>query len=128
MSPILSVKLSVDSKSRHRQHHYNIKETTKTNYCRSTMANISTDDEIEISFTNHDWKLGFSITLGFGSQKARGDDGIYINSIEEGSPIALDGRIWVGDRITGVRNSLDGERVNLNGIDYETSVTILKKA
>merc|ERR1712038_333979 len=93
-----------------------------------TMDIISSEAEIEVSFTNHDWKLGFSITLGFGSQQVRGDDGIYINSIEEGSPIAQDGRIWVGDRITAVRNSLDGERINLNGLDYETSVTILKKA
>ena len=92
------------------------------------MNNLSSGAEIEVSFTNHDWKLGFSITLGYGSQKVRGDDGIYINSIEEGSPIAIDGRIWVGDQITAVRNSLDGERINLNGLDYETSVTILKKA
>ena len=81
------------------------------------MDTISSEAETEVCFTNRDWKLGFSVTLGFGSQKVRGDDGVYINSINEGSPIALDGRIWVGDRITAVRNSLDGERINLNGLD-----------
>jgi len=84
--------------------------------------------ELEVSFTDHDWKLRFSITLGFGSQQIRGDDGIYINSIEDGSPIAVDGRIWVGDRIVAVRNGTKGNRICLIKLEFKQSVDILKKA
>jgi len=116
------------------------------------MGYLSTGVELEVSFRNHNWKLGFTLSLGFGSKKARGDRGIYIKSIESGSPIALDGRIWVGDQITAVQNgshgspiALDGRiwvgdqitavqngshgnRMNLQNTDYETSMKILKEA
>ena len=92
------------------------------------MDYLSSGVELEVSFRNHDWKLGFSLTLGFGSKKARGDRGIYIKSIERGSPIALDGRVWVGDQITAVQNGSHGNRMNLQNTDYETSMNILKVA
>ena len=92
------------------------------------MDYLSTGVELEVSFRNHNWKLGFSLTLGFGSKKARGDRGIYIKSIERGSPIALDGRVWVGDQITAVQNGSHGNRMNLQNTDYETSMNILKVA
>ena len=92
------------------------------------MDYLSSGVELEVSFRNHNWKLGFSLTLGFGSKKARGDRGIYIKSIERGSPIALDGRVWVGDQITAVQNGSHGNRMNLQNTDYETSMNILKVA
>ena len=92
------------------------------------MDYLSTGAELEVSFRNHNWKLGFSITLGFGSKKARGDRGIYIKSIESGTPIALDGRVWVGDQITAVRNGSRGTRMSLLNPDYETALNILKVA
>jgi len=92
------------------------------------MDNLSTGVELEVSFRDQNWKLGFSLTLGFGSKKIRGDRGVYIKSIKSGSPIALDGRIWVGDQITAVQNGFHGNRKNLQNTDYETSINILKVA
>ena len=92
------------------------------------MENLSTGVDLEVSFRDCNWKLGFSLTLGFGSKKARGDRGVYVKSIESRCPIALDGRIWVGDQITAVKKGSHGNRMNLQNTDYETSMNILKVA
>ena len=92
------------------------------------MDNKSKQTELEVSFTNYDWKQGYSISLGFGSKYVKGDDGIYIDSIEKGSLIESDGQIWVGDRITAVKNGVNGDRIHLNNTSYETSRILLKRA
>jgi len=89
----------------------------------------STEDETEVELVN--WnangKLGFSITGGVGSQYIRGDDGIYVKSIQEGGLISWDGRIWVGDKLVAVKPGLDGRRINLTGCTHEEAVAILKQ-
>lgn len=91
--------------------------------------NHSNKDEIEVELVN--WnpngKIGFSITGGVGSQHIRGDDGIYVKSIQEGGLISWDGRIWVGDKIVAVKSGLEGQRINLTGCTHEVAVSILKK-
>merc|ERR1712223_305110 len=91
--------------------------------------NQSTEDEIEVELGN--WnpsgKIGFSITGGVGSQHIRGDDGIYVKSIQEGGLVSWDGRIWVGDKLIAVRQGLEGERIDLNNCTHDTAVAILRK-
>jgi hypothetical protein len=58
---------------------------------------------VELVNWNANGKLGFSITGGVGSQHIRGDDGIYVKSIQEGGLVSWDGRIWVGDRLVAVK-------------------------
>ena len=89
----------------------------------------SKEDELEVELINwnSNGKLGFSITGGIGSQHIRGDDGIYIKSIQEGGLVSWDGRIWVGDQLVAVKQGLDGERINLSNCTHETAGTILRK-
>jgi hypothetical protein len=91
--------------------------------------NQSNGDEIEVELVN--WnptgKIGFSITGGVGSQHIRGDDGIYVKSIQEGGLVSWDGRIWVGDKIVAVKSGLEGQRINLTGCTHEVAVSILKR-
>merc|ERR1712223_1275247 len=91
--------------------------------------NQSNEDEIEVELVN--WnpngKIGFSITGGVGSQHIRGDDGIYVKSIQEGGLVSWDGRIWVGDKIVAVKSGLEGQRINLTGCTHEVAVSILKR-
>jgi len=90
---------------------------------------LSNEDEIEVELVN--WnpngKIGFSITGGVESQHIRGDDGIYVKSIQDGGLVSWDGRIWVGDKIVAVKSGLEGQRINLTGCTHEVAVSILKK-
>jgi len=94
-----------------------------------TCNNSSKEDELEIDLINwnSNGKLGFSITGGVGSQHIRGDDGIYVKSIQEGGLVSWDGRIWVGDKLIAVRQGLEGERIDLNNCTHDTAVGILRK-
>jgi len=85
------------------------------------------ETEVEIVNWNSNGKLGFSITGGVGSQHIRGDDGIYVKSVQDGGLISWDGRIWVGDQIVGVKSGLDGKRINFTGCTHEVAVSILRK-
>jgi len=87
------------------------------------------EDELEVELINwnSNGKLGFSITGGVGSQHIRGDNGVYVKSIQEGGLISWDGRIWVGDQLVAVKQGLDGERVNLNNVTHDHAVAILRK-
>jgi len=76
---------------------------------------------------NPNGKIGFSITGGVESQHIRGDDGIYVKSIQDGGLVSWDGRIWVGDKIVAVKSGLEGQRINLTGCTHEVAVSILKK-
>jgi len=88
----------------------------------------SKEDELEVELIN--WnpsgKLGFSITGGVGSQHIRGDDGIYVKSVQEGGLISWDGRIWVGDQLVAVKQGLDGARISLDNCTHEHAVSILR--
>ena len=53
-------------------------------------------------------QLGFTITGGTDNQIIPGDNGIYITKVLEGGPVALDGRITIGDRLTGIRTENGG--------------------
>ena len=74
----------------------------------------SKEDELEVDLINwnSNGKLGFSISGGIGSQHIRGDDGIYVKSIQEGGLVSWDGRIWVGDKLIAVK------QYNLNNVFY----------
>jgi hypothetical protein len=94
-----------------------------------TCTESSKEDELEVDLINwnSNGKLGFSITGGIGSQHIRGDDGIYVKSIQEGGLVSWDGRIWVGDKLIAVKQGLEGERISLNNCTHETAVSILRK-
>jgi len=94
-----------------------------------TCNNSSKEDELEIDLINwnSNGKLGFSITGGVGSQHIRGDDGIYVKSIQEGGLVSWDGRIWVGDKLIAVRQGLEGQRIDLKNCTHDTAVGILRK-
>jgi len=87
------------------------------------------EDELEVELINWNTsgKLGFSIAGGVGSQHIRGDNGIYIKSIQDNGLVSWDGRIWVGDRLVAVKQGLDGERIDLNNRTHENAVSILRK-
>jgi len=95
---------------------------------RSPIRLLKNDEqEVELVNWNSSGKLGFSITGGHGSQHIRGDDGIYIKSIQEGGLVSWDGRIWVGDRLVGVKPGLDGKRIDLCNLTHEKAGEILRK-
>ena len=89
----------------------------------------SKEDELEVDLINwnSNGKLGFSISGGIGSQHIRGDDGIYVKSIQEGGLVSWDGRIWVGDKLIAVKQGLEGERISLNNCTHDMAVAILRK-
>ena len=93
------------------------------------MREPSNEDELEVELIN--WnssgKLGFSIAGGVGSQHIRGDNGIYVKSIMEGSLLSWDGRIWVGDLLVALKQGgLDGERFDLTNCTHEEAVRTLR--
>jgi len=95
---------------------------------RNSKDSLKEDElEVELINWNSNGKLGFSITGGVGSQHIRGDNGIYVKSIQEGGLISWDGRIWVGDQLVAVKQGLDGERVNLNNVSHDHAVAILRQ-
>ena len=87
------------------------------------------ENETEIELVNRfaNRKLGFSIAGGIDNQHFRGDDGIYVKSIQDGGLVSRDGRIWVGDQIVAVKSGLDGERINLMGCTHDEVVALLRK-
>jgi len=85
------------------------------------------ETEVEIVNWNSKGKLGFSITGGVGSQHFRGDNGIYVKSVQDGGLVSWDGRIWVGDQIVAVKSGLDGKRIDFTGCTHEVAVSILRK-
>ena len=87
------------------------------------------ENETEIELVNRfaSRKLGFSIAGGVDNQHFRGDDGIYVKSIQDGGLVSRDGRIWVGDQIVAVKSGLDGERINLTGCTHDEVVALLRK-
>ena len=95
---------------------------------QNTVTKVN-ENETEIELVNRyaNRKLGFSITGGVDNQHFRGDDGIYVKSIQDGGLVSRDGRIWVGDQIVAVRSSLDGDRINLTGCTHDVAVAILRK-
>ena len=95
---------------------------------QNTVTKLNENEtEIELVNRNANKKLGFSITGGVDNQHFRGDDGIYVKSIQDGGLVSRDGRIWVGDQIVAVRSSLDGDRINLTGCTHDVAVAILRK-
>jgi len=94
-----------------------------------TDIDASKQDELEVDLINwnSNGKLGFSITGGIGSQHIRGDDGIYVKSIQEGGLVSWDGRIWVGDKLVAVKQGLEGERISLNNCTHDMAVAILRQ-
>jgi len=96
--------------------------------CQNIDTPLNGDEtEVEIVKWNSNGKLGFSITGGVGSQHIRGDDGIYVKSVQDGGLVSWDGRIWVGDQIVAVKSGLDGKRIDFTGCTHEVAVSILRK-
>lgn len=60
---------------------------------------------IEIELAKGSKGLGFSIAGGIGNQHIPGDNGIYVTKIMEGGAAQIDGRLQVGDKLIGVRNT-----------------------
>jgi len=97
------------------------------NYHKNNTKSLEGEIEVELVNWNANGKLGFSITGGVGSQHIRGDDGIYVKSVQDGGLVSWDGRIWVGDQIVAVKSGLDGERINFTGCTHDVAVGILRK-
>lgn len=80
---------------------------------------------IEIELAKGSKGLGFSIAGGIGNQHIPGDNGIYVTKIMEGGAAQIDGRLQVGDKLIGVRNTSQGDR-NLENVTHEEAVATLK--
>lgn len=53
-----------------------------------------------------DGGLGFTIAGGIGNVHLPGDNGVYVTKILEGGAAHKDGRMEVGDKLIGVKNTL----------------------
>lgn len=80
---------------------------------------------IEIELAKGSKGLGFSIAGGIGNQHIPGDNGIYVTKIMDGGAAQIDGRLQVGDKLIGVRNTSQGDR-NLENVTHEEAVATLK--
>lgn len=50
--------------------------------------------------------MGFTIAGGVGNVHLPGDNGVYVTKILEGGAAHKDGRMEVGDKLIGVKNTL----------------------
>ncbi|XP_071050990.1 disks large 1 tumor suppressor protein isoform X4 [Onthophagus taurus] len=80
---------------------------------------------LEIELVKGNKGLGFSIAGGIGNQHIPGDNGIYVTKVMEGGAAQVDGRLAVGDKLVGVRDSARGE-TNLENVTHEDAVATLK--
>ncbi|XP_054269830.1 disks large 1 tumor suppressor protein-like isoform X10 [Macrosteles quadrilineatus] len=80
---------------------------------------------LEIELLKGSKGLGFSIAGGIGNQHIPGDNGIYVTKIMDGGAAQIDGRLAVGDKLIGVRNTMHGDK-NLENVTHEEAVATLK--
>lgn len=78
-----------------------IKRKRRKDTCIQTDANA-----IEIELVKGNKGLGFSIAGGIGNQHIPGDNGIYVTKVMDGGAAQVDGRLAVGDKLLGVKNTI----------------------
>ncbi|KAH8237769.1 hypothetical protein KR038_011574 [Drosophila bunnanda] len=79
---------------------------------------------IEIDLVKGGKGLGFSIAGGIGNQHIPGDNGIYVTKLMDGGAAQVDGRLYIGDKLIGVRTN--GSEKNLENVTHELAVATLK--
>lgn len=97
-----------------------IKRKRRKDTCIQTDANA-----IEIELVKGNKGLGFSIAGGIGNQHIPGDNGIYVTKVMDGGAAQVDGRLAVGDKLLGVKNTIHGPQ-NLDDVTHEQAVAALK--
>ncbi|XP_017036452.1 disks large 1 tumor suppressor protein isoform X24 [Drosophila kikkawai] len=85
---------------------------------------VSGPKVIEIDLVKGGKGLGFSIAGGIGNQHIPGDNGIYVTKLMDGGAAQVDGRLYIGDKLIGVRTN--GSEKNLENVTHELAVATLK--